>query len=113
MATKSVLVVNTKTVRLTVDEMLNGGNYEITISDVTDVDGLHIAAGQNPKAFVGVGTFPEVSSVSYVNPNTIDVLFDKPMESTLLEVEGNYSIAGIPARTVATATAQPDGVTAR
>jgi hypothetical protein len=113
MATTSVLVVNTKTVRLTVGEMLNGGTYQIVISDVTDVDGNPIAAGQNPKTFTGIGIAPQVSSATHVAANQIDLVFNEEMESTLLDIAGNFSVTGATTPNVSAAAHQADGVTTR
>ena len=113
MATNSVLVVDSKTVRLTVDEMLDGGNYEITISDVTDVDGSPIAPGVNPQAFVGIGIAPQAASATHVAIDQIDLVFDEAMDDTLLDVAGNFSVSGATTPNVTVAAHQPDGVTTR
>ncbi len=113
MAVTKVQVLNNTQVKLFVDEMKNGATYQITISNVQDLDGNNIAPGVNPKTFTGVGVAPQVVSATFIDVATIDILFDEEMDSTLLEVEGNYTLTGSPARTVALATAQPDGVTAR
>jgi len=113
MATKSLLVIDSKTVRITIDEMLDGSSHTLTISNVTDINGEVIALGQNPKIFVAQGQGPEVASLDYIDPSTIDVIFNEPMEPTLLEVAGNYTVTGTPIRTVSVADALPDGITAR
>lgn len=113
MATKSILVVDNNTVRLTVDEMLNGGTYQITISDVTDVDGLHIAAGVNPKTFIGIGVAPQAASATHVAIDQIDLVFNEEMNDTLLDVAGNFSVSGATTPNVTVAAHQADGVTTR
>lgn len=86
--------LNDYQVQLTIDIMLIGGAYTLTISNVTSKDNAVIASPGNACAFVGDDVKPKPVSMAFRSGTTWRLTFDKPMAESGLEFNGSYWLSG-------------------
>jgi len=84
-------------------DMLDGGTYAVTVSNVTRSDGVPLGL-QNSAAFTGIGVAPQVVSAAQFDVTHIDITFDEAMETTSVETPGNYAITGVDTPVVSAAS---------
>lgn len=109
----SVQILNSKEVKLTVQEMRDGASYELAVSNVQDINGNTIDPANATQEFLGVGVRPQVVSASYVDITHIDVLFSEAMADDVNFVNvANYAVSGQSSPGVHEVIRSVDGLTA-
>lgn len=89
----SVLILNSKQVKLTLSELKQGQVYQLGVSNLKDIDGVTVTAG--PKSFTGIGVAPRVSAAAYNDTTHIDIDFNEAMaNNAALTTASNYVVSG-------------------
>ena len=108
-----VQILNSKEVKLTVQEMRDGATYELTVSNVQDISGNTIDPANATAEFVGIGTLPQVVSIAKVDITHLSVLFDEVMadDANFINAD-NYAVTGQSTPGVISVARSVDGLTA-
>lgn len=110
----AALQADDKTVRLTTSSQTGGTPYTVTVTNVKDISGNTIGAG-NSAGFTGIAppdtTPPTVASARSVNNTTAEVVFSEPLDVDTAQNAANYAVT--PALAVTRAAIQADGRTVR
>lgn len=111
----SIVRVTDRTFDMTVIEEMRTGtsNYTLRASNIFDLYGNRLDTEHSTYTFNGFGIDPQVVSATYINSTTIDVLFDKDVDSATAEDEANYVVDGQSTPLISTAVLQGDNRTVR
>lgn len=108
-----VQILNSKEVKLTVQEMRDGATYELTVSNVQDINGDTIDPANATAEFIGIGTLPQVVSIAKVDVTHLSVLFDEVMADDANFINAaNYAVTGQSTPGVVGVARSVDGLTA-